>query len=91
MAFGSYMAFRNLSNLGKKILEANQWGFGSETLLFPCNFAVLRFVEWDTKEICRFAICGFIITNLRICDLRTGTPKKFANLQLRNEPKNLRI
>jgi hypothetical protein len=82
------MTFRNLryTYLGKKILEANQWGFGSETLLFPCNFAGLRFVEWDTKEI-----CGFIITNLRICDLRTGTPKKFANLLLRNEPKNLRI
>ncbi len=28
--------------------------------------------------------------NLRICDLRTGTPKKLADLQLRNEPKNLR-
>jgi hypothetical protein len=30
-------------------------------------------------------------TNLRICDLRTGTPKKLADLRLRNEPKNLRI
>jgi hypothetical protein len=42
--------------------------------------------------------------NLRFCDLRTGTPRKFAdlrfadlasqkstNLRLRNEPKNLRI
>ncbi len=26
-----------------------------------------------------------------ICDLRTGTPQKFADLQFRNEPTNLRI
>jgi hypothetical protein len=29
--------------------------------------------------------------NLQLCDLRTGTPKKIADLRLRNEPKNLRI
>ncbi len=33
------------------------------------------FADWDTKEI---------------CDLRTGTPQKFADLRLRNEPKILR-
>jgi hypothetical protein len=31
------------------------------------------------------------LATLRICDLRTGTPKKFADLRLRNELKNLRI
>jgi hypothetical protein len=36
-------------------------------------------------------IFGLIITNLRIYDLRTGTPQKYAGLRLRNEPKNLRI
>jgi hypothetical protein len=39
----------------------------------------------------RFAICGLIIKKLRVWDLRIGTPQKFANLRLRNEPKNLRI
>jgi hypothetical protein len=62
----------------KNILEANQCGFGSETLLF----SVL---------MCGFAICGLIFTNLRICGLRIGTPKKFVDLRLQNEPKNLRI
>ncbi len=42
------------------------------------------------SQICGFAICGLIITNLWICDLRTGTSKKFSDLRLRNEPKNLR-
>ncbi len=56
-----------------------------------CNFADLRFADWETKEICGFAICGCIITNFRICDLRTGIPQIFADLRLQNEPKNLRI
>ncbi len=30
-------------------------------------------------------------TNLQICELWTGTPKKFAAIRLRNEPKYLRI
>jgi hypothetical protein len=52
----------------------------------PCKLADLRFADWDTKQICGFAICGFaicvlIITNLRISDLRTGTPQKFAAMQ----------
>ncbi len=51
-------------------------------------------------QICGFAtcglghqgkICGLIVKNLRICYLRTGTPQKVADLQLRNEPKNLPI
>ncbi len=47
--------------------------------IFPCKFADLQFSYWNTKEIFGFAICGLIITNLPICDLRTGTPQKFAD------------
>jgi hypothetical protein len=46
------------------------------------------------RIFCRnLRICNDRIINikLRICDLRTGIPKKFADLRLRNEPKNLRI
>jgi hypothetical protein len=50
---------------------------GEEALLF-------------SLQIYGFAICGSIITCVRICDLRTGTSQKFADLRLRNEPKNLR-
>jgi hypothetical protein len=59
---------------------------GEEALLF-------------SLQIYGFAICGSIITCARICaiitcaricDLRTGTSQKFADLRLRNEPKNLR-
>jgi hypothetical protein len=56
------------------------------TLLFS-KFADLR-LDWDTKEICGFAIC---ITNSQICNLRTGTTQKYEDLQLQNEPKNLQI
>ncbi len=39
-------------------------------------------------------ICDLRITcnheNFRICDLRTATPKKFPDLQQRNEPQKLR-
>jgi hypothetical protein len=37
-------------------------------------------------EMFRFSICGLII---KVRDLRTGTPKKFAEMGYRNEPKNL--
>ncbi len=52
----------------------------------PRKFADLGLADWDTMEISSFAIYGLIIT-----DLRTGTPPKFSDLRLRNEPKNLRI
>ncbi len=61
------------------------------TAFFPSKFADLRFADWDTKESCVFAICGLIITNLRIFDLRTGTPQQFADQRLRNEPKSWQI
>jgi hypothetical protein len=34
---------------------------------------------------------AFFLENLRICDLRTGTPQKCADFRLLNVPKNLRI
>jgi hypothetical protein len=34
-------------------------------------FANLRIADSDIKEICRFAIFGLIIANLRICQLRS--------------------
>jgi hypothetical protein len=57
------------------------------------QFADLRYADHPIFAIYRFAtprkfpICGLNITNLRICDLRTGTPENFADLQLRNKPK----
>jgi hypothetical protein len=39
----------------------------------------------------RICDCELIIRNLRVSDLRTGTPQKLADLRLRKEPKNLRI
>ncbi len=65
--------------------EANHSRSESETFRL-CKFVELRFADWDTKEICGFAICGLIITNLRTC-----TSPKFADLPLPNEPKHLRI
>jgi hypothetical protein len=56
------------------------------TALFLAN---LRIADSD-KEICRFAIFGLIITNFRICQLRSGTPQKFADLRFVDEQKNLR-
>jgi hypothetical protein len=39
----------------------------------------------------RICDLGISRENLRICDLWTGTQKKFADLQERNEIKNLQI
>jgi hypothetical protein len=61
----------------------------SETLLF--SLQIFRFSICGLGHQGNLRICGLIVTNLRICDLRTGTPKKFADLRLQNEPKNLRI
>jgi hypothetical protein len=43
----------------------------------------LRLADGHTKEICKFAE--------KMAHLRLGKPKSFANLQLRNESKNLWI
>jgi hypothetical protein len=52
------------------------------------------FLYWGPSvnvAMCGFAICGpYILCDLQIYDLRTGTPQKFADLRLQNEPKNLR-
>ncbi len=50
----------------------------SETLLLSQQICGLAFAGWDTKEICGFAICGLISTNLWI------NHYKFANLQFTN-------
>ncbi len=83
------MAFRSLkyNNVGKfKKLRQTNANLDQKQCFLSCKFS-----DWDTKEVCGFAIFGLIITNLRICDLWTGPPRKFADLRLRTEPKNLRI
>jgi hypothetical protein len=91
----SYMELRSLkyTYVGKKniTVEANQCGSIRNTTFFPSKIADLRFADWNTKEIYWYEICGLIITNFRLCDLRTGTPQKFVDLRLRKEPKNFRI
>ncbi len=67
------------------------WILIRNTAFFLEKFADLRFADWDTNEICGFAICRLIITNLRTCKLRTGTPQKFPELRYQNECKNSRI
>ncbi len=88
----SYMAFR--FSLANFLI----CGLGNRRILRICDlrinhykFADLRFADWNTMEICGSAICGLIITNLRICDVRTGTPQKFADLRLYSKHKNLGI
>ncbi len=69
------------------------------------QFRDLRFVDLRFVDL-RFAdsiiFCGlktsanpqihnFLLTNLRICDSRTGSPQIFEDLPLRNKPKNLWI
>jgi hypothetical protein len=50
------------------------------TLLFSLKFCGFVICDWDKKGICGIAIFGLIIANLRICDLRTGTPRKICEL-----------
>ncbi len=45
---------------------------------------------WHRVKICGFAIC-FNHKNLRICELRTGKPKKFANLRSGISPRIYRF
>ncbi len=52
------------------------------TAFKPFILLNLRFVDWDTQEIYGCAICGLIITNLRICDLRTGTPLEICGFAI---------
>ncbi len=59
--------------------------------------ATLR--RWKTNEksqdttpfVPKVGRSQLMIKNLRICNLQTDTPIKFADLRLQNEPKNLRI
>jgi hypothetical protein len=83
------MAFCSLrySYVGtENTLDVNQCGSESGTLLL-------------SLQICGFAICGLGhqgnlgINHYKFADLlfAEGTSQKFADLQLRNEPTNLRI
>jgi hypothetical protein len=60
--------------LGKKILEENQCGSGSDNqkgCFFPCKFADLRFADCHTSEICGFFIAEKAqeFVDLRFVDL----------------------
>jgi hypothetical protein len=59
----------------------------SSSLSFGEN---LQICFWQT-DTGGFAICGLIIKTLQISDFRTCTPKKFADLRLRDEAKNFKI
>ncbi len=86
----SYMTFRCLKYT-LKFLEANQWGSRSETLFFflqTCGFAISGFGHQGNLRICDLQTHHYKFVNLRFA---TGTAQKFADLQLRNEPKNLPI
>ncbi len=51
--------------VGKKIYEyQTNADLDQKQCFFPCEFADLRFPDWDTKEICGVAICGLIIADL---------------------------
>jgi hypothetical protein len=45
-------------------------------MFYGLKVAHLRLVDWNTKEIYGFATCGLTVQKLRLCDLRTGAPKK---------------
>jgi hypothetical protein len=49
---------------------------------------VKKFADLGISRLAR--ICNLRV-NKKCVDLRTGTPKKFADLRKRNEPKNLLI
>jgi hypothetical protein len=73
---------------GKLIHEKTRSKKSHDTV--PLRLFLGRVVQ-HFVESCEFAIGGLNIKNLLICDLRTGTPQKFAALRLQNEPKNLWI
>jgi hypothetical protein len=52
------------------------------TAFFLADFAELQFAGWGNKEICGFAICGSIITNLRFPDWHTSEICGFAIAEL---------
>ncbi len=82
----TYIVFRCLiyTCVAKNSIRAND--LDQKHCHFPCKFEDLRSADWVTKEICGFAICGLIITN--VADRHgTVTPQKFADLRSRNKPK----
>ncbi len=71
--------------------EANPSGSGSESLLFIFN---LWICDLGTETSRKFADLRFTGSSLQIWGFaigRSGAPQKFADLWLRNKPKNVRI
>jgi hypothetical protein len=57
-------------------------------ILWICVYSGLAYLRHfricDSRmslSMCGFAICGLILEKCGICDLRSGTPKKFADLR----------
>jgi hypothetical protein len=71
----------------KKYYEANNADLDQKLFfsLHICEYAICGLGPWS-----RFAICDFRINhyNLRICVLHTGTPHKFAIMQIRTNKKS---
>jgi hypothetical protein len=53
------------------------WIKDTDFFLLICKFAILRFADWDTKDL---QIWDQQINHYKFADLRfeTGTPQKFA-------------
>ncbi len=90
MTFGtvlrqSNMAFCSLkyTYVGKKIRGKTVRIWIKNTAVFLANLQICD-LRTETSRKGNLWICGLIITNLQ-----TGTPQKFADLRLLNEPKNL--
>ncbi len=71
-----------LMEVKKNFLRKTNANLDQKHCFFPYICANLRFADWDTNET-----CGFINTNLWICNLRISKPQKFANCRLRKEPR----
>jgi hypothetical protein len=61
------------------------------TLSYGEKLANFRLLAWNTNEILWICDLGINLKKLHICEIRTETPNKFADLWQRNEVKNLRI
>ncbi len=60
----------------RKYQRQNSLDLDRKHCFFSCKFADLRFVDWDTKDICGFAVCGM---SPRICGF---TKMRFAEICL---------
>jgi hypothetical protein len=89
---------------GLKIFGSfRKWHFAGLWFADPIFIVICRLKNSASPQIHTFSphICKvryfaeiclrFSDKSIKFADLRTGTPKKFADLRLRNEPENLRI